>query len=283
MIKKVVTASAIAVAFIAMAVWIAWGNSNPETTLYTLKSERLPKAFDGFRVAQISDLHNAELDKGNQKLLALLNSAKPDIVVFTGDIVDSRRTNISKALKLVEETVKIAPCYYVTGNHESRLSTAVYGELESGLQSLGVTVLHDETALLERDGEQISLVGLDDFEFAENHYGKDNHTKEYLQNLIPENFSILLTHRPNEFALYSETGAELTLCGHVHGGQFRLPWIGGIYAPDQGLFPKYDGGLYERNGAKMAVSRGVGNSLFPFRVNNRPELVVTELRSTKTV
>jgi len=123
---------------------------------------------------------------------------------------------------------------------------------------------------------------LDDPDFAKNRGVTDNTNAEYIRSLSTgERFTILFTHRPNSFENYVSAGMDLTLCGHVHGGQFRLPFLGGLFAPDQGFFPKYDAGSYEKNGLKMIISRGVGNSLFPFRVNNRPEVVLIELTTAR--
>jgi predicted MPP superfamily phosphohydrolase len=94
-----------------------------------------------------------------------------------------------------------------------------------------------------------------------------------------ETYTVLLSHRPELFDCYVAKGADLVFSGHAHGGQFRLPFLGGVFAPDQGLFPTYDAGLYQQKGTSMIVSRGLGNSLFPFRVNNRPEIVVVTLLS----
>lgn len=282
MIKKIILISLICILILVLTVWIVWGNTALQLNSYSVKNKRVPDAFDGFRIAQVSDLHNDEMGKNNEKLLALLKQANPDIIALTGDLVDSRRTDIQKSLRFVKEAVKIAPCYYVTGNHESRLSKPVYSELENGLTSLGVTVLHDEERVLERDGARISLLGLDDPDFAKNRGVTDNTNAEYIRSLSTgERFTILFTHRPNSFENYVSAGVDLTLCGHVHGGQFRLPFLGGLFAPDQGFFPKYDAGSYEKNGLKMIISRGVGNSLFPFRMNNRPEVVLIELTTAR--
>lgn len=114
-----------------LIVWTAWGNAALELNTYTISSRGLPDAFDGYRIAQVSDLHNAEFGDRNQRLLEMLREAEPDMIAITGDLIDSRKTNIAVALAFAEEAVKFAPCYYVSGNHEARVSE--YQELKTGL------------------------------------------------------------------------------------------------------------------------------------------------------
>ena len=94
-----------------------------------------------------------------------------------------------------------------------------------------------------------------------------------------DGYTILLSHRPELFEVYAENNIDLIFSGHAHGGQFRIPFVGGLIAPNQGLFPKYDAGIYEEGNTTMVVSRGIGNSIVPFRINNRPEIVLVELAS----
>ncbi len=262
--------------------WIAWGNAALEQNTYRIESSRLPDSFDGFRIAHVSDLHNAQFGKENETLLRLLKEAKPDIIAITGDLIDSRKTEIRVALKFVKEAMKIAPCYFVSGNHEARIDS--YEELKAGLIGHGVTMLENEKIELERNGEKILLLGVDDPSFQTDYlFGKSTEVmKEHLQALVGEGdlFTVLLSHRPELFACYAEYPIDLVLSGHAHGGQFRLPFVGGVAAPNQGFFPKYDAGRFEQNGTTMIVSRGLGNSIIPFRFHNRPEVLLIELTNT---
>ena len=269
----------LAVGLAALAVWTAWGNTALELNTYTVQSDRLPVAFNGYRIAQVSDLHNDEMGEGNENLLSVLREAAPDIIVITGDLIDSRRTNIDVALHFATEAMKIAPCYYVTGNHEARISD--YDRLREGLTETGVVVLEDEKVSIQKDGESIAVLGVADPSFCADFMTAEAETVgRVLDGLAEENrYTVLLSHRPELFELYREKGMDLVFSGHAHGGQFRLPFVGGLAAPDQGLFPKYDGGLYTEGDTNMIVSRGIGNSLFPFRFNNRPEVVLTQLQS----
>ena len=262
-----------------LIVWTAWGNAALELNTYTISSRGLPDAFDGYRIAQVSDLHNAEFGDRNQRLLEMLREAEPDMIAITGDLIDSRKTNIAVALAFAEEAVKFAPCYYVSGNHEARVSE--YQELKTGLEAAGVTVLDDAQVKIEVSGESITVIGVNDPSFHADYLTSDAAVMDRkLSELSSEDasFTILLSHRPELFDTYVAHDMDLVLTGHAHGGQFRLPLIGGLIAPNQGLFPKYDDGLYSEGNTNMIVSRGLGNSIIPFRFNNRPEVVLIELK-----
>lgn len=273
--------SSILVAAILLILWTIWGNTALELNTITVTSENLPEAFVGYRIAHVSDLHNTEIGDNNDKLIKMLSSAEPDIIAITGDLIDSNNTDVDIALNFVGEAVKIAPCYYVTGNHEAK-AVGAYKQLESGLIGLGVVMLRDEVYTLKKDGDAISLVGLKDPYFStvyDRRDGDDAMTDKKLEEIMvdSDSFTLLLSHRPELFDVYVENDIDLVLCGHAHGGQFRLPFIGGLVAPNQGLLPEYDAGLYTDDNTNMIVSRGIGNSIIPFRINNKPEIVVAEL------
>ena len=259
--------------------WTLWGNTALEVNEYEIVSDRIPQGFDGFRIVQVSDLHNAEFGEGNSKLLELLSQTEPDIIVLTGDLIDSRNTDIEIALAFAREALKIAPVYYISGNHEARVSE--YEGLKMGLAEAGVIVLENQKVEITREGDSITLMGIDDPSFQESYLFGDAEgvAKQTIETLQRESdgYTILLSHRPELFELYVETGMDLVFSGHAHGGQFRLPFIGGLVAPNQGFFPKYDAGLFSEENTTMIVSRGVGNSIVPLRFNNRPEIIVVML------
>lgn len=265
-----------------ITVWIVKDNRTLTVSSFSIKSARLPKAFDGYRIAHVSDLHNTTLGENNETLISRLRELSPDIIAMTGDIIDSYNPCVEISLAFVAEAVKIAPCYYVPGNHESRLPDE-YEQFKSGLTKLGVTILENETVTLNKNGDSFDILGIVDPRFYRETLSKnENHVMEHLldKHITGDSeFTLLLSHRPELFEIYSAYPIDLVLSGHAHGGQFRLPLIGGLFAPNQGAFPKYDAGLFEKNGTSMIVSRGLGNSSFPFRINNRPELVVIELDS----
>ena len=279
--KRIIVLAVVAIVLLALIIWTAWGNAALELNTYTISSDRLPEAFDGYRIAHVSDLHNTEMGKDNEKLLTILREADPDIIAITGDVIDSRNTDIDMALQFTKAAMEIAPCYYVTGNHEARVSE--YDELKAGLIEQGVVVLEDATTEISLDGDTIILVGVNDPSYQTDYLFGDSQTvmNGKLQEITAaENeFTILLSHRPELFEIYADNNMDLILSGHAHGGQFRLPFVGGLVAPNQGLFPKYDAGLYTEENTNMIVSRGIGNSILPFRFNNRPEVILIDLQS----
>lgn len=276
--KKKIIVLVVAI-LLVIIVWTAWENTALELNTHTISSSDLPKVFDGYRVAHISDLHNKEMGKDNEKLLAILRQADPNVICITGDIIDSRNTDIEIALSFAKEAVKIAPCYYVTGNHEARITE--YDKLKTGLQTVGVIVLEDEKAEISLNNEKITLIGVNDPSYHTDYLFGDAKTvlSNKLRELCTENdgFTILLSHRPELFEVYVNNDLNLVLSGHAHGGQFRFPFVGGLIAPNQGIFPNYDAGLYKEENTNMLVSRGIGNSIIPFRLNNRPEVILITL------
>lgn len=269
-----------AAAVLSLLGWaLVWGNTALVRADVLVCSNGIPEAFDAYRIVQISDLHDAQIGENNEKLIAMTAETEPDCIVLTGDFVDSSRFHPERSLSVAESLVKIAPVYYVSGNHEAILPDEDYQALTDGLRGLGVCVLEDESAELTRDGQSIRLIGLTDIGF---HPGTLEEKKDALRTalsaLLPEDeFSVTLAHRPELMDVYTECGAPLVLSGHAHGGQIRLPGIGGLIAPGQGLFPKYTEGKYEENGTTLVVSRGIGNSVLPLRVNDRPQIVVVQL------
>lgn len=246
-------------------------NKHLVITTYTYESEKLGADLDGYRIVQISDLHNAEFGKENKKLLETIRSCSPDIIIITGDLVDSNHTNVERAVAFVKEAVKIAPVYYVTGNHEYWLDPSENEQMMQGILAAGAYDLDDEAVRIEKGDSSFLLVGLDDQHLSD----------ETLKNLLQEQkneLSIVLAHEPQYLQNYANAEADLVLTGHAHGGQIRLPFVGGIVAPDQGFLPEYTSGKYNRADTEMIVSRGLGNSIIPVRLFNYPEVVCVELR-----
>ena len=273
--KILISAAVIAVIFV---IWIFWSNVTVGVTRYTIKSEKLPTSFDRYKIVVVSDLHNAKFGENNSTITELVEKEKPDIIVLTGDLVDSSKTDIQTAEELVKKLAEIAPCYYVTGNHEAWIGSQ-YQELEKILLDASVVVLHDKSVNLTKNNETIQLAGLDDPDFTDRDASVQQSMLETkLGNMnLTDDYCVLLSHRPEAFDAYVSEGVDLVLTGHAHGGQFRLPFIGGIVAPNQGFLPKYDAGVYSQSNTTMIVSRGIGNSIIPIRFNNRPEIVSVEL------
>ncbi len=287
--------TALIILFVLLALfvgWVVYTNLALEVNGFKLEDKALPNAFAGFRIAHISDLHNASFGKGNIRLLKKLGDMRPDIIAITGDLIDSRHTNAEIALEFVREALKIAPIYYVSGNHESRL--AGFKGFAERLGALGVRVLENRCERLERNGEAIAICGISDPNFRIGDASSEEEIIDFELKTLCEGakdcgaeddlfadlrgcYSLLLSHRPQYIDIYAKYNLNIVLCGHAHGGQLRLPFFGGLFSPEQGFFPKYDSGLYISSETSMIVSRGLGNSVFPFRINNSPEIILIEL------
>lgn len=277
--KKYIKSAIILLIVIALFLFCSFQNSHLETTYYTYKAEQLGAEFDGYRIVQISDLHNAKFGKNNKRLIDKVRECDPDIIVLTGDLVDSNHTNVDRAVQFVDEIVKICPVYYVTGNHEYWLDTSEYEKFISGLTGAGVVILDNQVVEISRGDEKFRLVGLDDKSLADGTLGTllNNAQNVAHEDSEKKEFTVVLAHEPQYLARYAGTCVDLVLSGHAHGGQFRLPFVGGIVAPDQGFLPEYTAGEYYMNGTEMIVSRGLGNSVIPVRLFNYPEIVCVEL------
>ena len=268
---------AVLVALLAAGLfWIVWTNTHFVTTYFTIENPKIPEAFAGFRIAQVSDLHN---HKWGTKLTDQLAKEDPDIIVVTGDLVDSSHTDFEIAMDFLEKAMNIAPVYYVTGNHEAWLSD--YNILARQMEEAGVHMMDDSSVLLTKGDASVNLIGIMDPDFVERDTSVQQAVVETkLQPMLKEEmYNIVLCHRPEVFAAYAELEADLVFTGHAHGGQIRIPFVGGLIAPNQGFFPKYTEGVYHQGQTDMVVSRGLGNSILPIRINNSPELVVVTLES----
>lgn len=266
-------------------------------TRVTAVSADLPAAFAGYEIAQLSDIHSVRSERQADRILAQVERLSPDLIALTGDLVDSgyySRTfgtdGEKLTLGLLARLTAVAPVYYIYGNHEMvLLDDPVHNSFRTQVEALGVTMLNNENETIRRGGESISIAGIQDPAtlYKDEAYAaledSEVKTRAMLDNVVnslrAEDFVLLLAHRPEFFELYVQSAADVILSGHAHGGQVRLPVVGGLYAPGQGVFPQYDAGLYERDATSMVVSRGIGNSLFPLRVFNPPEIVAIDLQT----
>lgn len=261
--------------------FLTWQNNGVVVTSYKYKNEKIPKEFDGYRILHISDLHNKNF---YGRLTDKIKKINPDIILITGDLIDRRKTKINIATQFIKEIIEIAPTYYVSGNHEQL--SEYYNVLKEELYKHNVIILDNSSVTLNKNGVEIGLMGLCDpalVKRAEKYLeiNKYKYVENNLKNLYKNtynDFNILLSHRPELFDIYKKMEVDLVFSGHAHGGQIRLPFLGGILSPDQGFFPKYAEGMITEKETSMVVSRGLGNSIFPFRIFNRPELVVVDLR-----
>ena len=269
---KLTILTVIILLFVLIVALIIIENNMVQLNKYDVSTCKLPSDLN-LKIAHISDFHNTKL---KDKALERLAEAEPDIIVVTGDLIDSRKTDVKLSVDFMEKAMKIAPCYYVTGNHEARVDE--YKKLKDGLIELGVVVLENDSVIIEKSGDYIALLGTEDPSFKAGN-NETVMTKALQEIASGEEYTILLSHRPELFNIYSDYFIDLVLAGHAHGGQFRLPFIGGLVAPDQGYFPQYDSGEYIHRDTVMIVSRGIGNSIIPIRFNNRPEVVLVVLES----
>ena len=246
----------------------------------TLKFDKLPQAFDNFKIAQVSDIHCDKVGLSDLSFINKIKNFNPDMIVITGDILDSYNNNMDIAYNILSQLAIIAPCYFVSGNHELRLPKE-YAELKNIMKKLNITYVHNSNLLITKNNESLNLVGVEDYNFFKNK-DKLNHRANFIKTLeelySSNHFNILLSHRPEKFPIYAEAKYELIFSGHAHGGQWRLPFVGGIFSPSQGFFPKYTNGNYVLKNSTMIVSQGLGNSSFPIRINNRIELVLATLK-----
>lgn len=249
-------------------------------------SQNLPEGFLGCKFLQVSDLHNRRFGKKQKNLIETTKQLHPDYIFITGDLIDQHHRNINDVCYYLKEVNEIAPIYYVTGNHE--WETKDKGKrLFSFMENIGIYVLHDRIIEIERGASKIQLFGIDDpyMMVGKRTYNSDAiYAEFFLKRFIKlvksrkRMFTILLSHRPEFIHFYAKANIDLVFAGHAHGGQFRIPGIGGVLAPHQGFFPKYAEGMIRKGNTCMVVSRGLGNSGFPFRINNPPEIVLVTLQ-----
>ena len=250
-----------------------------EVTQYQVVSHKIPKEFDGYKIVQVSDYHCEHI----AGLTNEITEEAPDIIVSTGDMVNDYG-EITPAIRFTKKLAEIAPLYMITGNHDVWRSD--YKELVAESENAGGIFLNDETIELERDGAKIALSGISD-PFARTKDKIAEHIRNSLEKIgTYDGFHIAMFHRANWLDMFKGQGFDLVLSGHMHGGQIRLPGLGGLLSPKTSLlsggkilFPHYFGGVYQDNDTKMIVSRGLGNPMIIPRLFNRPELVVITLKS----
>ena len=240
----------ILIAILLLAGYIFWGTNALEVNHITITDEEIPSEFSGMKIAHVSDLHNK--DFGNA-LFEKVSKEQPDLIAVTGDLIDGNFPDTDVALETIEKLCEIAPVYYVTGNHEaSRFD--LYSELALEMEAAGVKLMDNQELSLERKGQTIHMIGLEDPNFINSALSFEAKYQQMHSELArlsnSSDYQILLSHRPEEMASYVEEEIDLVLSGHAHGGQIRLPFIGAIVAPGQGFFPKYSVGAYTEKGRK---------------------------------
>lgn len=264
-----------AVALLAGFGW--YENRTIRTSVYRLESARLPEAFSGLRIAQLSDLHGAVFGCENARLLAAVRGAEPDIIALTGDLADEYAPDDGLGAFL-RALCEIAPVFYVTGNHEWVMPRAQRRALLALLDACGVVRLQNEYRLLRRGGESIVIAGVDDPNGPLDQKTPAQLMREVRDGAGEDAYVLMLAHRNDQLPLWAELGADTVLCGHGHGGIIRLPILGPVFGTHYELFPDDAEGVYRQGGTAQVVSRGLGQSRrIPFRLMNRPELTLVIL------
>ena len=277
--------------FILMYLYIKYNVNTLEVTKYVVENKKVPKEFDGYNIVQISDLHSKLFGENNKKLIQKIKSLNPDIVVVTGDLIDGENNNYNVALDFMKEISKLYRVYYIIGNHEQKSLIKKYKDeykdYFNKLHQIDFVNLDNNKVEIVKGDSNINLYGLT-VPYSCYKYLFDNQEttsididflEEKLGKVDREQFNILLAHTPFYFDEYEKWGADLTLCGHVHGGIVRLPLVGGLLSPDRKFFPKYDLGEYIKNKSTMRVSKGLGGSKVLIRVNCKPEIVNIKLKN----
>ncbi|HDX9667755.1 TPA: metallophosphoesterase [Bacillus cereus] len=274
--KRIILVIGILVSF---SIFLYVQNNLISITEVKITSNKIPSSFKGFKILQISDLHNKKFGDSQETLIQKVKIINPDIIAITGDLIDSKSYDPEVSMELIRELVKKYPVYFVTGNHEKW--SGKYNDLEKELKKHHVTILRNEHVSIQKGEQKINLLGIDDPEFVTGNRDEGNVVKDEIIKakfeMQPDTYNVLLSHRPEFLTEYADEQIEIVLSGHAHGGQFRLPFIGGLVAPINGIFPTYTAGLYEKQNTSMVVSRGLGNSIILQRIFNRPELVVVQL------
>ncbi len=276
--------AALLVALLGAAFFFRWQNDSLQVERFKCVSAKVPPAFDGFVVVCIADLHEKEFGPNNERLFVAIRSANPDVIAISGDLLVDPPLDVEFARRFIAEAAKIAPVYYVSGNHEAIAPTQnEYLPFVKAVEDAGATVLDGEKVELKRGASSLVIAGVADpilERKADRRLTSEQIVAEKLRRAPPdERFYLLISHRPELAELYAKHGVDLALTGHAHGGQIRLPFVGGLVAPNQGIFPRYDAGAYRIGESTTIVSRGLGPSVFPMRLFNRPHLVVCELKS----
>lgn len=239
------------------------------------------------KIVQLSDLHSKNFGKDNKVLENKIRKLNPDLILETGDIIDSNLKNLDNILDFIIRLNKSIKVVYIPGNNENRCKKLEY--IIDTLKENGVIALRNEITDINIKGEEINILGL-----AENIKGKretgfkrikETYHHHATEGLFKEfekrkGLKLVLSHYPEKFkgdGRYCDYNFHLMFSGHAHGGQFILPFVGGLFAPGQGILPKYYGGMYDGEHNKLIVSRGLGNSGFPLRLFNRPDVVYLEI------
>lgn len=274
------------IASTAVLLLLTSGNNTIKVSKFEIALAGLPEGHEGLRIVHISDLHGKEFGSHNGELARAIEALDPDLIFTSGDMMNSQNDDGSAFINLLYELKGIYPIYCSLGNHEQIVrgmqGTERYYDFTKRLREAGGILLDNGRLEIKKDGVTFGIYG---FTSALHHYSshdmlgswdgaelKAQFIVESIGRPRDDEITILLAHNPKYFQEYVTWGADLVCSGHIHGGVIRLPLLGGILSPDLTFFPEYSGGLYRSERTAMHVSRGLGNSVIPFRIFNPPDL-----------
>ena len=255
---------------------------------FTYVSDKL-SSDQGIRVVVLADLHDHGIGTDNQKLVEKVRAQEPELILMIGDFVNDTSEDAFDVCELIEEIKDIAPVYFALGNHELGYMKQ-HPELVAELETAGAEVLDKEYVDIEISGTKIRLGGMYDYAFGLN--GKDEaaaapeDVKRFLEEYQDtDRLKLMMTHLPDSFIFgdaASYWDVDFVLSGHLHGGQVVVPFFGGLYGGDQGWFPEYVHGMYEKENIQLFVTSGLGSNWKALpRFNNLPEIAVVEIQGAK--
>lgn len=277
---SIILGAIILVLFVTLVIWGVYCDNTIAITNYCVNNTKNDAKL---KFVVITDLHNKEYGEKNADLAELVKEQNPDFIAVCGDMVNRGDPDTTKMKDVLEKLSKIAPTYCCLGNHE-RDNAAKFGtDFKSETNSTGAVLLDNEYIKFNKNGKSVLIGGMSDYPYYEFYTPDDDVPSRTLWEEFAEkaknNFTILLHHQPEYIAEDAKkTDIDLIVCGHTHGGQIQLPFIGGVIAPNQGLFPKYDKGEFDLDGTKMIVCAGLNNTVFIPRINNQVELGVVTIK-----
>ena len=284
--KKIIVSICIVLIFISIVMCFI---NKIDVTKYTISNEKIPEEFNGFKIVQLSDFHSQGYRNTTEDIINKVKDINPDIIVMTGDMVSWDIEDIEEVKILIKSLAELYPIYYIDGNHEHLaeiLRPGKYVAFIEFMKELGVATIKNDYIEIYKGDKSINLYGINlPLDGATGLYvNKFQLEKNYVEKTLPEaneeKFNILLAHTPTFIKQYSQWGADLVLCGHMHGGIVRIPFTNiGLLSPERTIFPKYAAGKFKVNGSIMIVNRGIGGSSFDLRLFNNPEITVITLRS----
>ncbi|WP_026887309.1 metallophosphoesterase [Clostridium beijerinckii] len=280
MIKKLLALSG----FALISTLIYLDNKMIKVSKYEIRSDKIPKEFNEFKIIQLSDFHDYNfIGEDNSQVIKKINIECPNIIVMTGDMVNKYDKDFSVFLKLAETLSKTYKIYYIIGNHEQRLKKNDLDFIIKKLNEFNITILNDEKIAVKVEDSYLNIYGINvPLSFYKTRNKPSNIEAvigKLLKKCSAEEYNILLAHNPLYFETYARFNIDLVLSGHVHGGMIRLPFLGGVLSPERKFFPKYSSGVYKLGDKKLVVSRGMGHSKPGIRLLNMPEILSITLRN----